>query len=102
MVSARNLQAGGLTIEGFEMLKGLDGVRTHEHSEWVPIVPNDQNMPRLASHVGQVLTSNPAAHGFLIAGHGLYTWGRTIADAERHVEILEFLMEIIHGDRKSS
>jgi methylthioribulose-1-phosphate dehydratase len=49
-----------------------------------------------------VLTSNPAAHGFLIAGHGLYTWGRTIADAERHVEILEFLMEIIHGDRKSS
>ena len=28
----------GLAIEGFEMLKGLDGVATHEHREWIPIV----------------------------------------------------------------
>jgi methylthioribulose-1-phosphate dehydratase len=27
--------------------------------------------------------------------HGLYTWGESLADAERHVEILEFLFETI-------
>jgi hypothetical protein len=26
------------------MLKGLDGVTTHEHREWIPILPNSQDM----------------------------------------------------------
>jgi methylthioribulose-1-phosphate dehydratase len=85
----------GLAIEGFEMLKGLDGVRTHEHREWIPIVDNDQNIERLASDVAAVLDRNAGAHAFLLRRHGLYTWGRTLADAERHVEILEFLFETI-------
>ena len=85
----------GLAIEDLEMLKGLEGVQSHEHREWVPIVPNDQDMPRLASRVGGILAAHPSAHAFLISGHGLYTWGRTIADAERHVEILEFLFEVM-------
>lgn len=85
----------GLAIHGYEMLKGLDGVVTHEHREWVPIVANDQDMPRLARDVGALLGEFPAAHAFLIHRHGLYTWGRTLADAERHVEILEFLFEVV-------
>ncbi len=83
----------GLTLEGFEMLKGLDGVSTHEHREWVPIVENDQDMSRLSRRVRAAL--EPASHAFLIDRHGLYTWGRTLADAERHVEILEFLIETV-------
>ena len=75
------------------MLKGLDEVRTHEHLEWIPIVANDQDMPRLASVVRTVIKQHPRAHAFLLERHGLYTWGRTIAEAERHVEILEFLLE---------
>ena len=35
---------GGLAIEGYEMLKGLAGVNTHEHREWLPIIENSQNM----------------------------------------------------------
>ena len=66
---------GGLAIEGYEMLKGLDGVRTHEHREWVPIVPNDQDMTRLARVVGSTLDEHPAAHAILLQRHGLYTWG---------------------------
>jgi methylthioribulose-1-phosphate dehydratase len=85
----------GLAIQGYEMLKGLDGVNTHEHREWVPIVQNDQDMPRLAGRVRDVLAAHPAAHAFLIGGHGLYAWGATIADAERHIEILEFLLEAV-------
>ena len=84
---------GGVTIKGYEMLKGLDGVRTHEHTEFLPIIENSQNMTGLAEMVGTTLTKHPEAHGFLLRRHGLYSWGHTLADAKRHIEILEFLLE---------
>jgi methylthioribulose-1-phosphate dehydratase len=85
----------GVVIEGYEMLKGLSGVTSHEHREFVPILDNDQDMPRLALLVGETLDRYPEAHAFLLRRHGLYTWGETLADAERHVEILEFLFETV-------
>jgi methylthioribulose-1-phosphate dehydratase len=90
----------GFEITGYEMLKGLAGVRTHEYLKWLPIVGNDQNLERLARVVRKVLREHPRAHAFLLQRHGLYTWGRTIADAERHVEVLEFLLET--AGRRSS
>jgi methylthioribulose-1-phosphate dehydratase len=95
VLSESRAPAGGLEISGYEMLKGLSGVTTHEHREWVPIVDNDQDMPRLAGQVAQVLAKHPDCHGFLLRRHGLYTWGNTLGDAARHVEILEFLLEAI-------
>jgi methylthioribulose-1-phosphate dehydratase len=95
MLSERHSAEGGVAIQGFEMLKGLDGVTTHTHREWLPILDNDQDMPRLASAMAGVLAEHPDAHGVLLRGHGLYTWGRTIAEAERHVEALEFLLETV-------
>jgi len=92
---AQERDAGSVSIEGYEMLKGLAGVTSHEHRELVPIVENDQDMTRLARRVGEALDRHPAAHAFLLRRHGLYTWGATLADAERHVEILEFLFETI-------
>ena len=77
------------------MLKGLNGVRSHEHREWIPIIENDQDMPRLARRVGATLDKFRNAHAFLLSRHGLYTWGETLDEAERHVEILEFLFETI-------
>ena len=38
------------------------------------------------------LAERVAVPGFLLAGHGLYAWGATAADARRHVEALEFLL----------
>ena len=84
---------GGVKIEGYEMLKGLQGVRTHEHSEWLPIVDNSQDMPSLAESIAQTLNEHKGAHGFLLRRHGLYSWGETLDEAKRHVEILEFLLE---------
>ena len=84
---------GGVAIEGYEMLKGLQGVRTHEHSEWLPIVENSQDMQALAETIAQTLNKHKAAHGFLVRRHGLYTWGETLAQAKRHIEIFEFLLE---------
>jgi methylthioribulose-1-phosphate dehydratase len=84
---------GGVAIEGYEMLKGLQGVLTHEHSEWLPIVENSQDMQALAETVAQTLNKHKAAHGFLVRRHGLYSWGETLAQAKRHIEIFEFLLE---------
>jgi len=95
ILSAQHLGQGGLPIEGYEMLKGLEGVSTHQHREWVPVLENDQDMTRLAGRLRETLAANPSAHAVLLSGHGLYTWGRTIAEAERHVEILEFLFEVV-------
>ncbi len=86
---------GGVPIEGYEMLKGLKGVASHEHREWIPIIENDQDMPRLARQVGATLKRHSDAHAFLLSRHGLYTWGDSLDEAERHVEILEFLFEAV-------
>ena len=87
--------AGGFWIEGYEMLKGLEGVTTHEHRQWVPIYDNTQDIPALAEQVKPEFTNptHPPLHGFLIRNHGLYTWGKDVFAARRHVEIFEFLFE---------
>lgn len=93
---------GALPITGYEMLKGLEGVRTHEHRELIPIVENDQDIPRLAAMIRATLARHPAAHAFLLRRHGLYTWGDDLRQAVRHVEILEFLLEAVGRRREWS
>jgi methylthioribulose-1-phosphate dehydratase len=95
ILSEAHASAGGVSIAGYEMLKGLAGVKTHEHREWLPIIENSQDMPALARAVEQTLETHADAHGFLLRGHGLYTWGDSLAEAKRHVEILEFLLEVV-------
>jgi methylthioribulose-1-phosphate dehydratase len=85
----------GVAIEGYEMLKGLAGVTTHEHREWIPVLENDQDMARLAGRVQTTLRDWPDCHAFLLRRHGLYTWGATVPEAIRHVEIVEFLLESV-------
>lgn len=91
--------ADGLTIDGYEMLKGLDGVRTHEHREWLPIVENTQDWAAAAPHVEALLREHPEVHGLLIRRHGLYTWGKGLAEAKRQLEIFEFLFEVMGRKR---
>ena len=93
LLSDLHADRGGLAIEGYEMLKGLAGVKTHEHREWLPILENSQDMPALAESMAETLRQHQDAHGFLLRRHGLYTWGSDLAQAKRHVEILEFLLE---------
>ena len=100
VLSERFGDRGGIAIGGYEMLKGLAGVTTHEHVEWLPVLENDQNMDRLAVEVRRLLGDHPGVHGFLLRRHGLYTWGATLSEAARHVEILEFLLESIARERE--
>ena len=91
--------SGGLEIEGYEMLKGLDGIRTHEHHEWLPVVEHTPDWSAAAPRIEKKLREHPEVHGFLIRRHGLYTWGKDLAEAKRQLEILEFLFEAMGRKR---
>jgi methylthioribulose-1-phosphate dehydratase len=95
ILSDHHAGRAGFFIEQYEMLKGLSGVMTHEHREWLPILENSQDLALLAKEATATILDNPAMHGFLIRRHGLYTWGVDLDEAVRHVEILEFLLESV-------
>lgn len=87
----------GFEISGYEMLKGLEGIKNHETKIWVPIFENTQDIPALASEFEEFIAANPGktCYGYLIRRHGLYTWGKDIFSARRHIEIFEFLFEVV-------
>lgn len=82
---------GAIVLEQLEMLKGLEGVTTHDTAVHLPVLANDQDLRRLSDRAGPLLAAAP--QGLLIAGHGLYAWGSDLFTARRHLEILEFLLE---------
>lgn len=86
---------GAIEIEGYEMLKGLSGVKTHEHRELVPVVENSQDYVALSHVIENVLRENPKCHGVYLRRHGLYTWGKDVGETRRHIEIFEFLFEVL-------
>ena len=94
LLSGKFLSTGHVALHGYELLKGLSGVATHEHTERVPIIENTQEYASLAEHLSSVLSANKEAHGILLSRHGLYTWGESVAEARRHLEALEFLFEV--------
>ena len=85
---------GHLMLQDYELLKTFPGIDTHQCSITVPIFNNDQNIARLADQVDTYMSVESApVHGYLIKGHGFYTWGDTIESSMRHVEAFEFLFE---------
>ena len=84
---------GEVLLDGLEVLKAFDGIDTHDTEMIIPVFPNDQDIDRMADQVGEYLLQHPAVPGYLIAGHGLYTWGGSISAALRHLEAFEFLFE---------
>lgn len=82
---------GHLRLVGLEMLKGLEGIRSHTTPVAIPILANSQDMRELSHAALAHLATAP--YGLLIAGHGLYAWGDSLSQARRHLEILEFLLE---------
>lgn len=82
---------GAIRLEGYELLKAFAGNTTHDTLLDLPVLPNTQDMPELASKVEALLDAGPM-WGYLIEGHGLYAWGRDMAEARRHLEAFEFLL----------
>lgn len=80
-----------LVLQDYELLKAFPGLNSHDCTVRLPVFDNDQNIARLAAKVDACLEENNDLPGYLIRGHGFYTWGNTIDDALRHVEAFEFL-----------
>jgi methylthioribulose-1-phosphate dehydratase len=82
-----------LELEGYELQKAFAGVTSHEGRLSVPVFDNTQDIPALAEQTAEWFRVHPEQPGYLIRGHGLYTWGATMAHCLRHVEAFEFLFE---------
>ena len=85
------LAEGELVLEDYELLKAFEGVATHQSRISIPIFANDQDIPRLAQKVDAYMDSQPPIHGYLIAGHGIYTWGRDVKTTLHYLEAFEYL-----------
>ena len=94
LLSDRFFVDGSIPMQGYEVLKGLSGVTTHDHTERVPIVENSQDQIALSHVIENVLIENPSIHGIYIRRHGLYSWGETVEETRRNIEIFEFLFEV--------
>jgi len=83
---------GVVRLAGWELQKAISGYATHESVLDIPVFPNTQHMPELVAQVDAWLDVGKPLHAYLIDGHGIYTWGRDMAEARRHLEALEFLL----------
>jgi methylthioribulose-1-phosphate dehydratase len=81
---------GAIRLAGYEVLKAF-GVPTHEVELDLPVVDNDQDMPRLAA-VAEPQVAAGGSLGYLIRGHGVYVWGSDMDTALARLEGLEFLL----------
>ena len=84
---------GQILLSGWELLKGLSGIDTHEVEISLPVFPNSQDMQALSTRVERSLSKERSCYGFFLAGHGLYAWGTDIGAAKRHLEVLEYLLQ---------
>jgi methylthioribulose-1-phosphate dehydratase len=82
-----------IVLENYELLKAFNGIATHEARLVVPIFANDQDIPRLAAEVERYLERHQKCYGYVIAGHGFYTWGESVAETLRHIEALDYLFD---------
>lgn len=91
-----SMRLPAVVLEGYEVQKAFAGIDTHESRLIIPVFSNSQDISTLAQEVNRYLDQHPQTVAYLIRGHGIYTWGKTVAEAERHIEALEFLFECVY------
>ena len=101
VLSRHALAQGFIGLRGFEMQKALSGVTTHESALRIPVFQNSQDTAELAAMIEKRLIGVDTP-GYLLAGHGMYAWGRDAAQARRHTEGLEFLLTCALEERRIS
>lgn len=93
-VLSRNMRSGDLCINGLEVQKALPGIESHLQEVIIPCFDNSQDMTAFTALLEKTFPKSlPSAASFLMAGHGLYTWGKDLSEAKKHLEAIEFLLE---------
>lgn len=95
LLADRLYAEGSIKLTGYEVLKGIAGVASIDHTETIPIIENSHDHIAQSHVIENVLHDAGNIHAIFIRKHGLFTWGETVTEARRHVEIFEHLFEIL-------
>lgn len=83
----------GLLLENYAALEHLPETDSRQTAVTVPVFDRNRDMRQLAAQVDDSMSRHPELGGYLIAGHGLYSWGRSVEAAAQRAETFEFLFE---------
>lgn len=90
-VLAGDLFPQGVTLSEIEMLKGI-GRPAHDIETTIPVIRNSQDMLQLGNWFEDAF--NPEVPAVIVAGHGLYVWGKTVRQARQFTEAADWLLEL--------
>lgn len=82
-----------VTFEGYEILKGYDGIATHETEIKLPVFENTQDIA-VFSQLLEQYHERLTIPAFIMRKHGTYAWGKNLFEAKRHLETTEYLLEV--------
>jgi methylthioribulose-1-phosphate dehydratase len=82
-----------LKTKGYEIHKAFSGITTHDSTLTIPIFENSQHIQTLANQVQAYLIDHPDTYGFILHGHGFYTWGKDMKEVKHRIEAFEYLLE---------
>jgi methylthioribulose-1-phosphate dehydratase len=93
LMSFLEAEYGFISFSGYEVLKGLPLVSTHQTSIKIPIFENTQDMVHFSNRLKtyEISLKNNA---FVMEKHGIYVWGETIEEVARFLEIYEYLLDL--------
>jgi methylthioribulose-1-phosphate dehydratase len=87
-----SIEKSEVSFEGFEIQKGFEGQKTHLNRITIPIFENSQEMTFFEKEL-VYKQSQLSNHCFIIRKHGTYAWGKSLFEAKRHLETLDYLCE---------
>jgi methylthioribulose-1-phosphate dehydratase len=90
---------GALVLRGYEMLKGLRG-KTNLDEVRIPVIPNTPREAELTESMAVAMREHPDVDAVIVAGHGIYVWGRSWIEAKTQAECLDWLARaVVEGHR---
>lgn len=87
-------------FSGMEMQKIFEGIDTHLSTVEIPIFANSQDMTDISAAFDEYLKTNPMPPAYLIEGHGVYAWGKTVLHAKQKLEAIEYLLELRYMEER--
>lgn len=82
-----------ISFSGYEVLKGFEGINTHETEVFCPIFDNSQDIAAFCE-ILKAEKERLTIPAFIMRKHGTYAWGKSLFEAKRHLETIEYLLEV--------
>jgi ribulose-5-phosphate 4-epimerase/fuculose-1-phosphate aldolase len=83
-------EAGRFVTQGLEMQKGLRGKGCFDEVA-IPIIANTPREAELTESMAAAMDAHPDVDAVIVAGHGVYVWGRDWVQAKTQAECLDYL-----------